>query len=190
MQANIHFDPAKTASFTAEKAASRLLYATAAKLRHTLRHLDFSSAFTSEQLYHDREVFVHQMTSFDGSYRHPQKRTGRLFVNLYDTNSSCYNYLQGHDAQLRKHKYYPFDADPCAYYKQLKHGRIIVAATVHDFLMKAPTNRDIEDFKNKLSLKYRAKDLFHPTTVLDYTVSREGNGPIHLSLSTVVAKYR
>lgn len=137
MQPIIHFDPSKTSASTADKAATRLLFATAAESCQPTRHLDIKSAFTTETFQHDLPVFVRQLPALNGDYLHPEKRVGKLLLNLYGTKNACFIYLQGLDSHLSSNCYCPCEADPCFYFKDVSQVRILTAATVDYFLLTA-----------------------------------------------------
>lgn len=183
MQPIIHFEPTKTAAFTADKEASRLLFSTAAELYQPMRHLDVKSAFTAEPLQHDRPVFVRHISVLNVYFLHPHKQIDRLLLNLYGTNNAIYIYIQVLDSHLRRHGYILCEWDSCVYFKTVPTGRIFIAATVDDFLVKAPSDAHIDALKHTLSLKYIVTDLGPTTTFLGRTINRNGTGPIHFPTS-------
>lgn len=82
-----------------------------------MRHLDIKSAFTTEKFQHDRPVFVRQLLAFNGDYRHPDKRVGKLLLKLYGTENACFIHLQSLYAHLSSNGYRPCEADTCVFFK-------------------------------------------------------------------------
>lgn len=153
-----------------------------------MRHLNIKYSFTTERFEHDKPVFVRQMTKIYGTYRHPAHGIGKLLLNLYGTKHSCYIYLEGLDTHLHDNGYIPSEADPCLYHKEVTNGRILIATTVEEFLVTAPTNEDIDTFKHTFATKYRITDLGQPSKFIGWTVKRHATGPIHISEPELIAK--
>lgn len=92
MKPTVHFYPKKPAAFTADNAASRLLFSTSLAQWQPMRYLDIESLFTTENFAHDKPFYVRKIQTFDGTYRNPDRQVGKLLFNLYGTKNFCYNY--------------------------------------------------------------------------------------------------
>lgn len=188
MKPNIHYDPSRTAAYSADKATIRLIFAIAAYNRQPTRHFDIQSAFTHESYNFENPVYVRQPRKFDGSLQHPDKPIGKLKLNLYGSKPACHIYHAGLDTHLQKHQYYPTEADPCLYAKTNLKGTTLIAITIDDFLVTAPKQQYISEFEKIMRMKYKIKNLGAPTRYLGWTITRTDNGPIHLSQSTLIRK--
>ena len=84
MQANVHYDPDSTTTYTADKATVRLLLAIAATFELQLDHLDITAAYLHEKFAQTgtEKVYVKQFARFDGSIKH-SATAGILDGNLY-----------------------------------------------------------------------------------------------------------
>lgn len=71
MQPHLHYDPAQVATYMAEKASVRMIFALAAAQSLHLEHFDITAAYLYEQYQYDKLVYIWQPKRFDGTYKHP-----------------------------------------------------------------------------------------------------------------------
>ena len=106
MQANIHYDPDSTTTYTADKATVRLLLAIAATFEMHLDHLDITAPYLHEKFAQTgtEKVYVKQFARFDGSMRH-SATAGILNGNLYGGPTAGNTYLEAVFSLLRHRKF-------------------------------------------------------------------------------------
>lgn len=105
MLPSIHYDPetSNTATYTANKAAIRLIFSIAESTAHPVRHFDIPSYFRAEKYDYHNPVYVLQLPLFNGELLHPNKSIAWLHKNLYGSRTSSHTYIKGLQAQLSKH---------------------------------------------------------------------------------------
>lgn len=180
MRPNVHFNPSDTAAYMADRSTIRLILALAACENKYLDHIDIDSAYLHEPYDDPTPLYVRQPERFDGSFKHP-KKYGRLRLNLYGTTTAGHRFSTALCDFLTKHGYQQSSFDQCLFLKQSKHGPILVAVSMDDFLICSPRSTDTNEFKNLLATKYRIKHLGRPTKYLGWDISQSDKGGLIIS---------
>ena len=182
MQANIHYDPDSTTTYTADKTTVRLLLAIAATFEMQLDHLDITAAYLHGKFAQTgtEKVYVKQFARFDGSMKH-SATAGILNGNLYGGPTAGNTYLEAVFSLLRQRKFQQSDADPCSFFRREKKGATFVAVTIDDFIVAASKTSYLDTFHGELSAKYKVKRLGFPKQYLGWTTKRCPDRGIHVS---------
>lgn len=92
-------------------------------------------------------------------------------------------YIDGAYAHLKQHGYNQCVSDHNVFTKDTSDGRLMLALTIDDFLVSAPSNSAYQHLIKTLSLKYRVKDLGLATKILNWTITRPepGKKTFHVS---------
>ncbi len=188
MLPGIHYDPTKTATYAANRAAVRLLLALASKHRVPRRQLDITSAFLHENYDWPTNLYLKPIRSFDGT--RSQHQTALLQRNLYGTPQAPATYMRGLHKYLKEHGYTRPRSDRSVYYKRSAVGSIVMAVTIDDFLVIATNDGLYDTLVSNLKKKYVLKDLGIAKQLLGWSITREETtGSIHVSQPTLTKMF-
>ena len=144
MKPNVHYDPEKTATYMADRATIRTLFALAASRNMAIEYFDITGAYLHEKYQHKNKVFVWQPQRFDGSYKHKATH-GELKDNLYGTPATANTYSTELHAYLKKHGYEQMRSDTSLFRKQKHKDVILIGISMDDFLPIASNPKLIDE---------------------------------------------
>ena len=178
------FDPATTATFTADKTTIRLLLCHASAHRIPIEHFDITSAYLHEPFSHKTPVFIKQHPLFDGSLKHPEP-AGTLERNLYGTRQGGRIFCDGARDFLTTHNFTQLKSDPCCFTKFTPTGYIFVAMTIDDFLACATHQPLLDELHQTLCTKYSVKRLGFPSRYLNWHITQTPQG-VHIAQPHII----
>ncbi|CAK9800955.1 Retrovirus-related Pol polyprotein from transposon TNT 1-94 [Anthophora plagiata] len=156
----------------------RAIVATAAQLNLKLYQLDIVMAYINGDL--NEDVFMEQPEGFTKPGE--KDLVCKLQRSLYGLKQSGRQWYEKLDAQLRKLKLKPCNADKCVYFRREKEDIVLVAIYVDDLIVATSSRRVFDEIKSALETKFKVKDLgtLHYCLGIEFTQDQE-SGKIKLS---------
>lgn len=141
----VHFNPAKTTTYVADKTTARLLFALAASFNMHIKHIDINAAYLHEKFDHpgSKPVVVRQLPRFDGAYKHAH-RVGKLYKNIYGTPGAGHMYLNAIVKLLRKHTFTQSEADMILFHRRTQN-HIIILSIGMDYFTVISTSKHLQN---------------------------------------------
>lgn len=139
------------------------------------RQVDFTAAYLNASREHVETVYMRQPTGFEYADAMGNKNQWVCMLNqaLFGLRDSAFLWNEEMDCKLREIGFSPLEDDPCVYVKGKGMGLIIMMIHVDDFIIVAPTDKDIEDVVNELRRHYDLKDLGEPKQYLNCALYRD-----------------
>lgn len=119
------------------------------------------NAYVHEDSNQAHPIYVREIPRSTRRFNHG-KAVGRHIINLWGGKSAGHDYNEALFRHLRTHKYQYTDPDPCLFHDINLADPTLIAVTVDDLLVVAPTMDKIDAFYEILSKKYKLKLLGRP----------------------------
>ena len=157
MKPNVNDDPEKTATYMADRATIRILFALSASRNMTIEHFDITGAYLHEKYQHKNKVFIWQPQRFHGSYKHTATH-GELKRDLYGTPGAANTYSTELHAYLKKHRHEQMRSDTSLFRKQKDKDIILVRISMDDLLLIASSPKLINKLYQTLQKSTNSND--------------------------------
>ena len=160
-------DYAETFSPTARMESVRTLMQIAVQYDLLLHQLDVKSAYLHAPI--DEDVYVTQPTGYEIG-----NKVWKLNKSLYGLKQSGRNWHKLLHEYLCELDFLQSTADPCLYFKRNGSEITILLVWVDDIIVAASSNSLMSDIKEKLSSKFKMKDLGILSTFLGIKFTQSG----------------
>ncbi|KAH9143587.1 hypothetical protein AeRB84_012433 [Aphanomyces euteiches] len=159
----------KTFAPVIKQASVRVIFALAATLKRTVRHLDFPQAYLKAET--DYPILFELPTS---SGVDTTTIVGRLLNGLYGLKQSGMLWHEEADKTLLEIGLIRSQLDPCVYYKRSEEGLTMCGLYVDDILAFSQDERFLQGLLNQLEAKHQVNDLGSAKRVLGMNVLQVG----------------
>lgn len=129
MRSGLHYDHNQTKCLTTGKVTARIMFAVAEAHKWKLEHMDTCNEYFNEQAQYEQPVFLCEMPSRNGTYKHGQAM-GQLRHNLWRGKSAGHKYTEEIFRYLKENVLKQTEVYPCLLYEKGKKGPTIITIAV------------------------------------------------------------